>query len=232
LAHDYYVYIYFDPRSNQPFYVGKGRKKRMFDHLKETAETTQNPHKFYKIQKIREETGFDPPITVVHSGLSNDNACKLEMELIEKYGRESNSTGILTNLTDGGDRGCPGYKHTEQDKRKMSEKWKGIPLKERKCYDAIIAHNKSEEGRRKNSEANKGKKLTDEDKRKKSLAAIGNTRTKGTKWYFNPETGDTTMIYPDQEIPNGYIKGRGNLHKSNPNPQSIPTILNLQPLTN
>jgi uncharacterized protein len=30
----FYVYLYFDPRTDQPFYVGKGQGDRGFFHLK------------------------------------------------------------------------------------------------------------------------------------------------------------------------------------------------------
>ena len=52
----YYVYIYLDPRKPgkyyypnmdvcflfEPFYVGKGKNKQMYSHLKETKENTIN----------------------------------------------------------------------------------------------------------------------------------------------------------------------------------------------
>lgn len=29
----YYVYVYSDPDTNKPFYVGKGKENRVFNHL-------------------------------------------------------------------------------------------------------------------------------------------------------------------------------------------------------
>jgi len=38
--------------SKLPFYIGKGKGKRAFDHLVQTKESTENIHKYYKIQSI------------------------------------------------------------------------------------------------------------------------------------------------------------------------------------
>ena len=35
----HYVYLYLDPRTNVPFYVGKGTGNRCFAHLKDGAES-------------------------------------------------------------------------------------------------------------------------------------------------------------------------------------------------
>ena len=35
----YYVYVYSDPDTHKPFYVGKGKANRVFDHLKDTKES-------------------------------------------------------------------------------------------------------------------------------------------------------------------------------------------------
>jgi hypothetical protein len=36
---EYYVYLYVDPRSGKPFYVGKGKGERMLAHLLEEDES-------------------------------------------------------------------------------------------------------------------------------------------------------------------------------------------------
>ena len=104
MSNNFYVYIYLNPlKNNQPFYIGKGKNDRMFEHLKEKDST--NKHKFNTIQTIRAITGYNPPIEIYQSGLTNKEACFLEQELIAFYGREVNNTGILTNLSEGGEGG-------------------------------------------------------------------------------------------------------------------------------
>ena len=35
----YYVYLYIDPRTAKPFYVGKGKGRRLLAHLSDQAES-------------------------------------------------------------------------------------------------------------------------------------------------------------------------------------------------
>lgn len=44
----YYVYQYVDPETNKPFYIGKGKDNRMFHHLNETLDNTDNRKKFLR----------------------------------------------------------------------------------------------------------------------------------------------------------------------------------------
>jgi hypothetical protein len=102
---DCYVYIYFDPRTGKPFYVGKGSGDRLYYHLYETKENTINGRKYNKIQKIIRETGQIPIIIVYAHGLSDDDAYALETQLIQSIGTvdmEGSAQGPLLNfLTDG-----------------------------------------------------------------------------------------------------------------------------------
>lgn len=63
----YYVYLYTDPRSGQPFYVGKGN--RAFAHLKETGVKEKN----LRIAAIRARRK-NPEIDLLCYGLSDANA--------------------------------------------------------------------------------------------------------------------------------------------------------------
>lgn len=117
---DFYVYIYLNPLKNfQPFYVGKGRKNRMFHHLRE--KSSKNIHKFNTIKQIKNITNQNPPIEIYSKNLTNKEACFLEEELIGFYGRVDKGTGILTNMTDGGE-GGNGILWSEEMKRIASEK--------------------------------------------------------------------------------------------------------------
>jgi len=65
----------------------------------------------------------------------------------------------LVNATDGGDGGIPGYKHTEEAKKKIGKKHKGKVL--------------TDETKKKISDSHKGKVLTTETKKKLSIAFTG-----------------------------------------------------------
>ena len=58
----YYVYALIDPRTNQPFYIGKGKDDRALSHFKESAlEKEGNTRKTSKIKKLK-SLGYNPVI--------------------------------------------------------------------------------------------------------------------------------------------------------------------------
>lgn len=83
----YYVYVYNDPRNNSPFYVGKGRGNRAFDHLKDKSETL-------KVKRIEEihAARLKPKIEILAFGLDERTAIKVEAAAIDLIG-----VGNLTN---------------------------------------------------------------------------------------------------------------------------------------
>lgn len=91
---------------------------------------------------------------VLLEGLSKEMACECERFLIKKY--KANNPNFGYNCSEGGSSGSAGYRWTEEEKARMSEKMKGRVV--------------SEETRRKigiaNSKALKGRKLPEEVKRK------------------------------------------------------------------
>jgi hypothetical protein len=95
----YYVYELIDPRVNLPFYVGKGKNKRVYFHLSEkTRAKSENPKKYDKIQKIRKE-GYEPKIKIVQYFEDENDAYEYEEKLIKTYGRKDiDESGILTNI--------------------------------------------------------------------------------------------------------------------------------------
>lgn len=99
----FYVYVYFDPVTREPFYVGKGTGKRAWDHLKETYyKNGSKTRRHTKIKKIH-RLGRNPIIHIVYDNLMEQEAFQKEMSLIAHYGRLDNGTGCLTNLSDGGE---------------------------------------------------------------------------------------------------------------------------------
>lgn len=119
LTNSFYSYVYVDPRNDEPFYVGKGKRDRAYAHLK----GSHNQLVERKINKIR-ATGQEPLVGIVETS-TEEFAFMLEQGLIKLLGRKDNGTGILCNFTDGGE-GSTGVVCSEEHKRKVSEKLKGI----------------------------------------------------------------------------------------------------------
>ena len=158
----FYVYLYLDPVDLQPFYVGKGKGKRAWQHLKFKGHT----HFLNKVRRIQEELGIDPVVVIYQDNLLEQDAFELENELIKFYGRENNSTGCLCNLTDGGE-GTSGHVVSEEERKKRSAHRKGIPrLDLRGIYRTV-------EQRYNMSIAHIGKTLPEEQKIKMRNAHLG-----------------------------------------------------------
>lgn len=106
----YCVYAHYKSSDKQPFYIGKGKAKR--------AYSKKGRSSFWK----RVTDKYDWYVSILHSNLSEQDALSKEVELIALYGRRDNGTGILVNLTDGGE---STINMSEQSRQKISEKAKG-----------------------------------------------------------------------------------------------------------
>jgi hypothetical protein len=157
------------------FYVGKGRLKRAWT-------TKRNPHWVNVVNKH----GYS--VEIHKSGLSDDEATKLEIALILAIGRRDLGTGPLVNMTPGGDglsnpspeirakmsAASRGRKASPETRAKMSEAHRNISDETRA---RISAGGKgrihSPETRAKIIAANKGKVKSPEtlDRIKSALAA-------------------------------------------------------------
>ena len=185
---EYYTYAYLR-EDKTPYYIGKGKKNRAFDRKKHTT---------FVPSKNR--------ILILKQNLTEEEAFKHEIYMIDVFGRKDLGTGILHNRTDGGE-GSSGCIPSEETKRKLSEANKGRILSEetkrkigeaskgktvseetkRKMSDANKGHIVSEESRKKMSDAQKGKTLSKETRRKKSVAMSGK------KWW-NDGCGNCKMM--------------------------------------
>lgn len=111
----YYVYVLARP-NNKPFYVGKGARRRIYDHENEARKG----HECYKcriIRKIWREGGEVQRYTLFTTN-DEKEAHAYEMELIALYGRHT-----LVNLTDGGE-GVSGRVSSDATKKKRSDSLK------------------------------------------------------------------------------------------------------------
>lgn len=98
-----YIYTYFDPTTNVPFYVGVGKNGRYLSHIKEATRKSSGTQT-YKINKIRSilDKGLTPKIIKIAEGLDRADAYELEELIISMIGRKDLGEGSLANLTAGG----------------------------------------------------------------------------------------------------------------------------------
>jgi hypothetical protein len=81
----YYVYLYIDPRNEQPFYVGKGQGGRALSHLSEEAES----RKCARIAELRAD-GKEPRIDILAHGLRDEEtAFRIEAAVIDLFGLDA-----------------------------------------------------------------------------------------------------------------------------------------------
>lgn len=112
----YYVYRHRKGSDNSVFYIGIGKQA---NYLR--AKTRHNRNIYW--DRIVAKNGFN--YEILQDNLSFDDVKELEVFLITLYGRVDLKTGILCNLTDGGE-GSLNVLKTEQqiDKWKISNKGK------------------------------------------------------------------------------------------------------------
>lgn len=149
-----------------PYYIGIG-----------------NPRRPYRGKRC---CGSPPPrerIVILHEGLDWEKACEIEKELIAFHGRKDLGTGILRNLTNGGE-GALGVVISEETRAKMSEAQSG----ESHPFYGKMGENHpkygktlSEETRAKISRACQGRKFSEEHRKKLSKAGLGKKHTKETR---------------------------------------------------
>ena len=148
------VYQHRKKDTGELFYIGIGNNKRRATSTFKRSQLWHN---------IVNKHGLNVEIT--HSDICWEEACCIEQYLISFYGRRDLGTGILINMTDGGD-GRYGAKISEETRIKMSNSHKGKP-------GARTGYKNSDETREKirqhfliHGSPNKDKPKTEEHRRK------------------------------------------------------------------
>lgn len=121
-THTAYVYVLQRP-DGTPFYVGKGKNQRIFEHVMEARlrhrTLEANPYKCNVIRKL-EAMGGEVRYRIDSLHLDEVSALKREGELIRHIGR-LHEGGPLTNLAGGTDNpGSPSPHSTEKHAKSLS----------------------------------------------------------------------------------------------------------------
>jgi hypothetical protein len=142
---------------NEPFYIGYGsyeeNKYNTHRASYRRAYSTADRNNLWK--KVYNKLNKKYDVEILLETKNYLEILKKEKEFVAFYGRKDNSTGCLTNLTDGGD-GTIGttYVHTKEHRDKIQK--------------ALMGHFVSEETKKIQSLAKKGKKMSKKTKEKMS----------------------------------------------------------------
>ncbi len=93
-ALQYYVYLYKDPETGEPFYVGKGVRDRVLAH----HDVEGGCDKSRKLDELRAR-GVKPHLVVVRHGMSESEALAVEAVLIEHIGLENLTNKVAGHKT-------------------------------------------------------------------------------------------------------------------------------------
>lgn len=117
---DFYIYRHIRPDTNEVFYIGKG-----YLLSKGHSERSKEKHGRNKWwYRIVEKNGGVYEVEIIYNCETEIEVNKKEVEFIKIYGRKDKGEGTLVNLTDGGD-GSVGVKMSDENKKRLSELWKG-----------------------------------------------------------------------------------------------------------
>ena len=193
----YYVYLILDPTNcYKPFYVGKGTGDRAKQHLRPNQRET-NLRKEKKIAKIR-KNGSEPVVLFWEENISESDAYDIEIALISRFGRmKLDDGGILTNILIGGTGGRSGLPVSENTREKIDAAQRGELnhrygktftseqkakrsqiIKDLGIKPPIRSGPMPDEQKRKISEANRGRKWSDESRARASAERKGVKKTK------------------------------------------------------
>lgn len=120
----------------KPFYIGMGSGYRIISHGNNTdLKSTKNNFKKDYILKMYNSNSKIIRQKLIEN-ISAQHACKIEINLIKSFGRISNNTGILTNISTGGETYMYGVDNPKSKKIYQYSK-EGLFMKEHICIADI-----------------------------------------------------------------------------------------------
>ena len=183
---NYYTYAYLR-EDGTPYYVGKGRGRRI-----------DNPNTHYSGLPTKERRIY------LKQNLTEEEAFRHEKYMIAVLGRKDLGTGILRNLTDGGE-GKSGWIMSEKTKEKIRKSNTGqirsdearekmsVAAKNRKSIHGMLGKTHTKETRKKLSEIHKGRPFPGE-----------HNSQKGTRWWNNGQINKRMVECPGKD----FVPGR------------------------
>lgn len=163
----FYVYVHKKLSNGQVFYVGKGSGNRAWSFL-QRGKLWKNTVKKHGVT-----------VEIVENNLQEWYAFELEVELIAYYGRKQTKTGLLINLTDGGD-GTSGWVPSEETKKRMSIAQRSENVADKK-RQSMTGRKQTPEHIRKKSAPQIGKIISEETRKKLSASLKGRVVSEETR---------------------------------------------------
>jgi len=166
----FYTYAYLR-EDRTPYYIGKGKGDRAYK---------------------RNRTGIKPPkdksrIILLKQNITEEEAFKHEIYMIDVFGRKDLGTGILINRTNGGD-GVSGLIHNKEVKERMSKSHRGKVRSEE-------TKKRMSESKKGENHPNYGKSHSEETKRKQSEAHRGEKNYLCKLWKITKITGEEILVW-------------------------------------
>lgn len=100
-------------KNGELFYIGIGSRKRSYSRY------SRNKYCLSVRSKAEKEGTFS--VEILFEDLTWEQACMIECQLIQQYGRRDLGTGCLTNMTDGGE-GKTGAIFSDEHKEKLRKR--------------------------------------------------------------------------------------------------------------
>lgn len=151
----YYTYALIDPRDSQPFYIGKGTQQRMYQHVyrRKTLANYLLKRRITEIIKAGHEVQYRKLVDSV----GEEEALLEEQRAIREYGRLDIGTGILCNLTNGGECGATSWSPQTRERKRQLElaKKKGRPVNQYTLGGEFVAKYSSAKVASENTPANR-----------------------------------------------------------------------------
>lgn len=130
----YYLYRHIRLDKNEPFYIGIGVKPKKHDKTIESeykrAFAKNGRNNIWN--KITLKTDYRVDIIIEHS--NKDFVVNKEIEFIKLYGRKDLNSGILSNMTDGGE-GIKNKIVSKETRDKISKFQKGSKRTQEQCLN-------------------------------------------------------------------------------------------------